>query len=325
MSVRGKSYVWLKIAKAQLPVVNRVRLLKTEPKADAVVDRPIVDVSLGNDRLYECVAAAGPFAAGKIGDTELEVILKYEQYAGDERAFFEAISDGHELDLLCLNCGVFPKRKEVLVRWVAVYLEALHDLDLLGVWHNRGEKEVVATHAHDAMLTGIKALEPYYHEAPWSRALAGKRVVIVTPFVDSISLQYARHRGDELFPNSPTVLPDFSLNVVKSPFSAALVPPAHVDWHAALDDLKLRLVEAHFDVCLIGAGAWSLPLCSFVKRTLRRPAIHMGGALQILFGVRGRRWEHHPVIREFFNDKWIRPLPHERPKSRRKNDGGAYW
>jgi len=325
MSVRGKSYVWLKIAKGQLPVLKRARLLKKEPRIDQYEGRVIHGIAQGNRFLFEHVTSRQPMAAGKIGDTELEVLVQYDRNQADPERFFRSISEGHELDFLHLNSGVFPKRQDVLVRWACVYLEALNTIDLLGVWHNAGEKAIVSKYAPHATLTGIEALEPYYHDAPWSSALAGKRVTVVTPFADSVSRQHAQRRGEDLFPDDPSVLPEFELTVVRAPFSAGLQRPVHADWHAALDDLKQSVADNPLDVCLVGAGAWSLPLCSFVRESLARPAIHLGGALQILFGVQGKRWEGRPPIGDFFNDKWIRPLPHETPKGSWKNDGGAYW
>lgn len=325
MSVRAKAYVWLKIVKAQLPILKRVRLLKREAQIDHYGGRAILDIAQGNSFLFERVVNGEPMAAGKIGDTELEVLVKYERYGADPERFFSSISNGHELELLHLNSGVFPKRRDVLERWVTVYLEALGTVDLLGVWHNSGEKEIVEKYASQATLTGIRALDPYYHVAPWSRALSGKQVTVVTPFADSVSHQHAWYRGADLFPDSPSVLPEFEARIVRTPFSAGLQPPVHRDWHAALEDLKECIADTSFDVCLIGAGAWSLPLCSFVRDSLQRPAVHLGGGLQILFGVRGKRWERHPFIKSLFNDNWIRPLPHETPKRSWKNDGAAYW
>jgi hypothetical protein len=325
VNMRGNAYLWLKIAKAQVPGVNRIRLLKTSPRAAHYDGREIIPMANGNSFLHERVASGEPLAAGKIGDTELEVLVKYEHCNRDPERFFRSISEGHELELLYLNCGVFPKRHDVLVAWVARYLQALSAVDLLGVWHNAGEEEIVAKYASKAILTDIRSLEPYYHTTPWSRALAGKRVTVVTPFAESIASQHARYRGKDLFPDAPSVLPDFELTVVRAPFSAGVQPPVHADWHTALDDLERSIADTSFDVCLIGAGAWSLPLCSFVRERLNRPAIHLGGALQILFGVRGKRWERHPAFRRLFNENWIRPLASERPKSQWKNDGGAYW
>jgi hypothetical protein len=325
MSVRGKSYVWLKILKAELPVLNRRRLLKRDPVVDDYDGRAISDIAAGNSFVSDHVQNGRPLAAGKVGDTEMEVLVKYERADRDPERFFRSISEGHELELLYLNCGVFPKRQDVLMSWAERYLDSLAQVDLLGVWHNAGEREIVAKYAPQATLTGIRALEPYYHDRPWSSALAGKNVAVVTPFARTIADQYARYRGADLFPDKPSVLPDFELTVVRAPFSAGLQPPVHQDWHAALDDLQQSIRAVSFDVCLIGAGAWSLPLCSFIRERLGRPALHLGGALQILFGVRGKRWDRHPVIKLLFNDNWTRPLPDETPRRQWRNDGGAYW
>jgi hypothetical protein len=121
------------------------------------------------------------------------------------------------------------------------------------------------------------------------------------------------------------VLPDFELTVIRSPFSAALVRPNHATWHETLAAIQSRLAAIEFDICLVGAGAYSLPICSFVRDRLARAAIHLGGPLQLLFGIRGNRWDNHPVISRFFNENWIRPLPDETPRANWRNDGGAYW
>ncbi len=326
MRIRGRAYIWLKIAKAQLPFIKRVRLLKKEARVESNEGRPILDAAAGNAFLRDRVAAARPTAAVKIGDTELEVLVKYKRFESDPDQFFKSISEGHELELLYINTGVFPKRQDIVVRWADVYLEALAKTDLLAVWHNTGERELVAERAPQATLTGIEALEPYYHKAPWTQALEGRRVTVVTPFADSISHQHARYGGKDLFPDDPTVLPDFELRVVRSPFSAGLQPPVHPDWHTALEDLQEQIAATELDVCLVGAGAWSVPLCAFVRENLQRPAVHLGGALQILFGIRGKRWEQgHEFFDRLFTDKWIRPLTHERPRRNWKQDGGAYW
>ncbi len=324
--LRHKVYIALKIAKARVPGLRRVRLLKKSPYSDRFDDRPIFDASHGNRVLFENIATGRPIAAGKIGDCELEALLKYESSDRDPERFFRSIADhGHEMDLLYNNCGVFPKHAETVATWAKTYLEALERIDLLAVWHNKGEKEITSRYAPGATLTRIQGLEPFFHSAPWTRALAGKRVLVVTPFEETVSLQRRRYRGCDLFPHAPDVFPDFELTVVRSPFPAALVSPVHSDWHAALDAMKDRIGQREFDVCLIGAGAYSLPLCAFVRTKLERPAIHLGGALQILFGIRGRRFDANPLLKTLYNDNWIRPLPSERPRGRWRVEGGAYW
>jgi hypothetical protein len=324
--LRHKVYVWAKIAKANAPLVRRRRLLKTSDRVTHYGGRKILDASAGNSYLLKRLSMGVPTAAGKIGDTELEVLLKFDRYRHDPVEFFRSVTvGGHELDLLHLNSGVFPKEQHVLVRWAQVYLDALSRLDVLGVWFNKGEEEIVVKYAPAAALTRIRALEPYYHSPPWTHALAGRRVAVVSPFEHSIMSQRGAHTGIELFPDMPMVFPDFELTVIRSPFSAALVRPDHATWHEALSDIQSRLAAAQFDVCLVGAGAYSLPICSFVRDRLGQSAIHLGGPLQLLFGIRGNRWEQHPVISRFFNNNWIKPLPRETPRANWRNDGGAYW
>jgi len=79
-----------------------------------------------------------------------------------------------------------------------------------------------------------------------------------------------------------------------------------------------------FDVLIVGAGAWGLPLAVFAKK-LGKVGIHLGGATQILSGIKGRRWENHPVIASFFNDAWVHPSAEETPLGNERVEGGCYW
>ena len=65
-------------------------------------------------------------------------------------------------------------------------------------------------------------------------------------------------------------------------------------------------------IALIGCGAYGLPLAAHVKR-INKQAIHMGGALQILFGIKGKRWDNHPTIGNLYNEYWVRPKTQDKP------------
>src|SRR5262245_24161332 len=143
MALRHKVYIGLKIAKSNVPVVRRARLLKTTPRVQQYGDRPILSETVGNAALLERVSAGMGMAAGKIGDCELETLLKYESAGHDPERFFTSISkEGHELDLLYVNCGVFPPAAGTVSAWAESYLGALGSIDYLGVWHNTGEREI---------------------------------------------------------------------------------------------------------------------------------------------------------------------------------------
>jgi hypothetical protein len=53
--------------------------------------------------------------------------------------------------------------------------------------------------------------------------------------------------------------------------------------------------------------------------------IHLGGPLQILFGIKGRRWDAHDVISKMYNEHWVRPSKSETPENNFAVEGGCYW
>jgi hypothetical protein len=85
-----------------------------------------------------------------------------------------------------------------------------------------------------------------------------------------------------------------------------------------------QIASKEFDVAILGCGAYGLPLASFVK-SLSKKAVHLGGATQILFGIKGKRWDDRPLYRSLYNDHWVRAAPGETPANHVSMEGGAYW
>jgi ketopantoate reductase len=90
--------------------------------------------------------------------------------------------------------------------------------------------------------------------------------------------------------------------------------------------MREEVARIDFDVAIVGAGAYGLPLAAAVK-DLGRQAVHLGGATQLLFGIRGRRWEVESPddIAPLFNEHWVRPSAEETPQGSSSVEGGCYW
>jgi hypothetical protein len=56
-----------------------------------------------------------------------------------------------------------------------------------------------------------------------------------------------------------------------------------------------------------------------------KQAIHLGDALQVLFRIRGCRWEEIPSMAALMNEYWVRPSEQEMPVSAKLVDDGCRW
>lgn len=96
------------------------------------------------------------------------------------------------------------------------------------------------------------------------------------------------------------------------------------DWLSALDFMKSEIKKKEFDIAIIGAGSYGLPLAAYVKK-LGKQAIHMAGVTQLLFGIRGKRWDNDKLYHTFFNKNWCYHSVEETPKGNGQVEGGTYW
>lgn len=279
----------------------------------------ILTPQAGNDFLAETLAVGRPLAVGKIGAAELGGLIHYESEK-DSRGY--CARWGRHATMLHRNAGVYPDDPEVFSRFCQVYAESIREIDALAVWFRMGERRIQLRYAPQAKLLSLTAIEPYYHQRPWSRMLVGKRLLVLTPFADTVRSQGLRLK--EIWRAKPDVMSDVDVETLRVPLSAALVKPIHTDWFIALDAMTQEMASRSFDVAIVGAGAWSLPLVARAKQ-MGKWAIHLGGATQILFGVRGRRWDSNPLVIQAGNDAWVRPNGGERPKTFEAVEQGCYW
>lgn len=229
------------------------------------------------------------------------------------------------------NAGFYFNSWNDVEMFASLYSAALKVTDILGAWG------VAFTWVEGRYLDPAKTqlipvghtapwVEPYVEInhgellGPWSHALAGKRVLVISSFADSISKQH--QRINQIFPNSS--FPKFTLETIQAPMTAGLVDGTGKSWFDLLENTKLKIKKSEFDVALIAAGAFSYPLAAYVKE-LGKIGIHCGGGLQIFFGVMGNRWNQSPEILKHLNSYWTRPSAEERPPTADGIENACYW
>ena len=315
MSIRAL-FMNSRIYAATLPILLKLSKI---PGRLRYIGIPVLDA---NERIRSAVSNGEPMAIGKIGAIELRGLLRYiKRSRQSSRNSKPCPYSAYERYSLYCNAGVFPPEDLMFDHFALLLSEAIGQMDALGVWYKVREIKVFRRYCPNAVLIQMRSLEPYFYAYPWSAALAGKKVLVISPFIQTISNQYAKR---DLVWANPDVLPSFSLVILKAPLSAALAPPEHPTWDLALSDLKRQMNSIEYDVAIIGAGAFSIPLAVHAKKS-GKIGIHMGGATQILFGIRGRRWDNHPDFQDFVNANWCRPNPEETPLSANKVEDACYW
>lgn len=267
-----------------------------------------------NRQIYDALSRKEPFLAARIGHTEGRIVGEY--IFRDCHYSRLTLKEAHQYS------GIFPVTKDSLSQFARIYSDAISRVDLLGFWQSAYQAKIVHGLSPKPTLASLRALEPYFHELPWTKALEGKRVMVVHPFTESIASQYAEKR-QSLFRNS-SILPAFQLLTIKPPQTLAPLTQGFPNWISAYKDLEVKLLESSFDIALIGCGAYGMPLAAAVKASGRQ-AIHLGGALQLLFGITGRRWESMAGFAGLMNENWVRPSVSETPQAAHKVDDACYW
>lgn len=302
------------------------------------IDRGIEDPEIASDLIYSTLASGNPCMIARFGSTELACIRNYLGVKKSDVSIIRYIK-GKELQWWwsesLLNqieqwSGFFPPTREYVSKFAELMLEDCKYLDILGSWVD--DEYYVQDYVPHVKRISLLFLEPYWSKKPWTRILKGKKVVVVHPFAELIEQQYANNR-DKLFRN-PDVLPEFHMRTVKAVQSLGGETHGFKTWFEALDWMKGEIDKEDYDICLLGCGAYGFPLAAHVKRNGKQ-AVHIGGALQLLFGIIGKRWENPQYgMREFkrensykvlFNEYWCRPEAGLLSINHKNVEGSCYW
>ena len=301
-------------------------------------DRGVTDFNQASELIYDLLLSGKPCMVARFGAFELNVVVNYCGVSREKHSMWDFIR-GNELQWwwnefsqlkLQTNAGVFPMSHQLAARFSELMLEDMKQVDILGSWQ-RNEQILIDEYCLKLQKVTLMALEPYWAVKPWTRALEGKKVLVIHPFASLIESQYAEKR--ELLFQDKRVLPNFELKTLQAVQSIG-GESDFKDWFEALDWMKTRMDATDYDIALIGCGAYGFPLAAHAKR-MGKQSVHLGGALQLLFGIRGKRWGDPSYGRETLQDKgsylrlfnlnWVYPGEKYKPVHASDIENGCYW
>lgn len=304
----------------------------------ATYDRGITDPDKVSELIYNLLASGKPCMIARYGSTEMLAITNYLGVTAKHHSVLKYIQgkqfawwwEDNVKDQMTRWSGFFPSTEENLMKFGELMVEDSQQVDVLGSWLP-DEQVMIDEFGLKFKKTTLLTLEPYWAKNPWSRILEGKKVLVINPFASLIEKQYAEKRM-LLFENKD-VLPLFELKTIQAVQSLGGVCDYN-SWFEALDAMKAQMDAIDYDIALIGCGAYGFPLASHAKR-MGKQAVHLGGALQLLFGIRGKRWDNpnygiqefgkQNTYKQLFNEFWVYPNHSMTPQNARQVEGGCYW
>lgn len=299
----------------------RDRYIMPPVEADSFEKESIQNPDIAAQIIIDAINSTKPCMMSRFGFVELEASMSYRRTA--PFSFIRTLYPfgvGHGTKYkMQTNAGFFPTTNNALSQFSDLMFSIAPEIDILTTF--RPEEELMP----GVLCIKIRApyMEPFWSETPWTKYLENRKILVVHPFAESIIQQY--NKRELLFANKD-VLPEFaSLTVIKAVQSIGGETNGFKSWFDALQYMEDEIDKVDYDVALIGCGAYGMPLAAHCKK-MGKKAVHLGGSLQLLFGIRGNRWEtEQDIYMQFMNEHWVRPLESERPAGAQNVENACYW
>lgn len=132
----------------------------------------------------------------------------------------------------------------------------------------------------------------------------GKKVLFISPFSESIEYQYRKKENLHL----NLIIPDFELLTYTSPITYNTGNKISFrdtnNWFEACDVMMNDIKDIDFDIAFLSCGCYANELGYKIKNQLKKKAIYLGGGLNLLFNIYGKRYTNHiwkPISDKYLN------------------------
>lgn len=128
----------------------------------------------------------------------------------------------------------------------------------------------------------------------------GKRILVVSPFSQSLEFQYQR-KNDLI---ADYTFPDFELLTYKSPVTWSTMEDTQEtmglttnNWHEELARMNEGISKLDFDIAFLSCGSYAAQTGHFIRHEMGRSAVYTAGSLNLLFNIYGKRFGTPPYSR----------------------------
>lgn len=302
---------------------------------DDVNSPPLLSRRAFLDRVRDAVAQRRGFATGKLGSSEVQRLTFSVVLArnGKDSNLLRALERNLIFHSLTQS-ALFPPDPAFYLRYNEVYAAHMRNLDAIGFFD-------------DLYTNTLPILEHFQVRAPlvhfldqepdrslpsddancYLPAFRGKKILFISSFAEFLCERANRETFENVWSRTgKRWFYPASVDALEFPFGyTAATHAQYSDSLAQLDAITRELEMRDYDIALIAAAGLAVPIASHVKQ-MGKVGISLGGHLQPLFGISGKRWRAMPeYTTNYINDYWVSlPERYQLPE-KEVADKGAYW
>jgi hypothetical protein len=278
------------------------------------------NMSGGNDRLFRYIErqleTETPFVVPRVAGIENNTAV----HCFTSTAKLPEVVYG----VLKNNAGLGLENEADLKTFAEWYMRSFAQSDMYASWepwghyikHIKHSQQVVQRQfKRQQISTGVFDIFHFIAGGkPWTHALRGKKILIISPFGDAF------HRQKQAYPID--LFPECTFVYLKPPMTQGT--EKNRGFKIEFEEFCNNVQGCEFDVALCSCGGYGNPICAYIY-SLGKSAIYVGGVLQMYFGVYGSRWikERKDVLTLYMTSDWRRP--NERPQGYEGIEQGCYW
>lgn len=275
---------------------------------------------IGNDEFHlsviRAVESQTPLAVGRLGGVEASILMWAEGAANVRLPIWSLFWDTR---FGATNAGIRPRNPSSYKLFAKLCRAAIDTLDLQGVWMTGYEAICLGDRFNQKFFNVEIAAPDGPNPHHWLAALRQRRVLVVSPF--QVTIEQQIQQLTNVWPGA-TWMEGTAFFGVRFPYLIDESCPEM--WWEVYDRIGSVISQGDYDVALFGCGGLGLLFAKLAKDA-GRVGMHLGGHLQLLFGIYGKRHLEVPWHRKCINDAWVRPESGEVAQTADRVEGGCYW
>jgi hypothetical protein len=229
--------------------------------------------------------------------------------------------------------GVFPEDPNFYLEFNRFYIPHVRNTDCLGICYRPWELKIIKYYKLKNKLIyypyqQTDVMSPSTEKNCYLPHFKERKILLVCPFARILKDRATKEIFEGVWSKAAKKKWFYPKSVDALEFPYGFAQETHKSYSTAIDLFKyiITLIEARdFDIALIGAGGLAIPIASHIK-SMGKIGIDLGGHLQVLFGVLGKRYREWQWEAWNSNEWCIDTPANYRPKEADDVcDSGAYW